>query len=147
MTPMAATQAGNTRGSLLLIMALALFTVEITLIKLLSDDHAIVQLVLWRSASQLVVMLPLMLRQRGRIFRTDVPWLHLARGGLSGVGMFGFFYAFSVLPLAFATAISFTQPVFLVLLAILVAAYLGSLLFLRRLTLPRPRQRILERTT
>ena len=34
-----------------------------------------------------------------------------------------------------------------VLLAILVAAYLGSLLFLRRLTLPRPRPRILERTT
>ncbi len=33
-----------------------------------------------------------------------------------------------------------------VLLASLVAAYLGSLLFLRRLTLPRPRQRILRRT-
>lgn len=33
-----------------------------------------------------------------------------------------------------------------VLLTILVGAYLGSLLFLRRLTLPRPRQRILERT-
>ncbi len=34
-----------------------------------------------------------------------------------------------------------------VLLALLVAAYLGSLLFLRRLTLPRARQRILRRTT
>ncbi|MBI5027347.1 MAG: hypothetical protein HZB48_00630, partial [Actinobacteria bacterium] len=31
------------------------------------------------------------------------------------------------------------------LLAALVAAYLGSLLLLRRLTLPRPRQRILRR--
>jgi Flp pilus assembly protein TadB len=31
------------------------------------------------------------------------------------------------------------------ILAVLVAAYLGSLLFLRRLTLPRPRQRILRR--
>ena len=30
------------------------------------------------------------------------------------------------------------------LLALLVAAYLGSLLFLRRLTTPRPRQRILS---
>lgn len=34
-----------------------------------------------------------------------------------------------------------------VLLAALVAAYLGSLLFLRRMTLPRPRQRILRRST
>ncbi len=34
-----------------------------------------------------------------------------------------------------------------VLLAVLVAAYLGSLLFLRRMTLPRPRQRILRRAT
>ena len=34
-----------------------------------------------------------------------------------------------------------------VLLAALVAAYLGSLLFLRRMTLPRPRQRILRRAT
>ena len=31
------------------------------------------------------------------------------------------------------------------MLALLVTAYLGSLLFLRRLTLPRPRQRILRR--
>jgi Flp pilus assembly protein TadB len=37
----------------------------------------------------------------------------------------------------------FGTPIGQVLLTVLVAAYLGSLLFLRRMTLPRPRQRIL----
>ena len=111
-------------------MALALFTVEITVIKLLSGDHPIAQLVLWRSASQLLLMLPLMLRGRGHVFATDRPWLHLARGGLSGAGMFTFYFAFSALPLAFATAISFTQPLFLVLLAVLM---LGEKVTRRRL--------------
>ncbi len=39
----------------------------------------------------------------------------------------------------------FTTPIGQILLAVLVTAYLGSLLFLRRMTLPRPRQRILRR--
>jgi tight adherence protein B len=41
----------------------------------------------------------------------------------------------------------FGTPLGQVLLAGLVSAYLGSLLFLRRMTLPRSRQRILRRTT
>jgi Flp pilus assembly protein TadB len=40
----------------------------------------------------------------------------------------------------------FGSPLGQVLLSVLVAAYLGSLLFLRRMTLPRDRQRILRRT-
>lgn len=39
----------------------------------------------------------------------------------------------------------FATPIGHVLLAVLVTAYLGSLMFLRRMTLPRPRQRILRR--
>lgn len=54
-----------------------------------------------------------------------------------------------VLGLALAFGGSFFAPygteLGQVLLAVLVTAYLGSLLFLRRMTLPRPRQRILER--
>lgn len=41
----------------------------------------------------------------------------------------------------------FGSPLGQLLLAVLVSAYLGSLLFLRRMTLPRPRQRILRRST
>lgn len=56
----------------------------------------------------------------------------------------------AVLGLAFVFGGSFFAPyasgVGQVLLAALVTAYLGSLLLLRRLTLPRPRQRILRRT-
>jgi len=54
-----------------------------------------------------------------------------------------------VLGLALAFGGSFFAPygtdLGQILLAALVAAYLGSLLFLRRMTLPRPRQRILRR--
>jgi tight adherence protein B len=39
----------------------------------------------------------------------------------------------------------FVTPIGQLLLALLVSAYLGSLLFLRQMTLPRPRQRILRR--
>jgi Flp pilus assembly protein TadB len=41
----------------------------------------------------------------------------------------------------------YATPAGQVLLAVLVTLYLGSLVFLRRLTLPRPRQRILRRVT
>jgi Flp pilus assembly protein TadB len=56
-----------------------------------------------------------------------------------------------VLGLALAFGGSFFAPfgteLGQLLLAVLVAAYLGSLLFLRRMTLPRPRPRILRRAT
>ncbi len=56
-----------------------------------------------------------------------------------------------VLALALVFGGSFFEPygsdLGQVLLAALVTAYLGSLLFLRRMTLPRPRQRILRRAT
>ncbi len=41
----------------------------------------------------------------------------------------------------------YRTPVGQMILTVLIAAYVGSLLFLRRLTLPRPRQRILRRAT
>jgi drug/metabolite transporter (DMT)-like permease len=119
MTPAPTTAAANARGSLLLILALALFTVEITVIKLLGEHHALLQLVLWRSASQLVLLMPLFVTSRGNVLRTGISRLHLVRGALSGFCMFALFYAFSNLPLAFATAISFTQPLFMVPMAVL----------------------------
>lgn len=110
--------AAPRRGAALLLAALALFTVEITVIKLLAPHHDTMQLALWRAASQLVLLAPVLVRSRGRVLRSTLWRLHLLRGALSAVGLWTFFYAFSALPLAFATAISFTQPLFLVLLAV-----------------------------
>lgn len=118
MPAITAIPAAPWRGSALLLVALALFTVEITVIKLLAANHGTMQLALWRAAAQLVLLAPVFLMSQGRVLASTLWRLHLLRGVLSAIGLWTFFYAFSALPLAFATAISFTQPLFLVLLAV-----------------------------
>ena len=93
-------------------LAFALFTLMDALIKWLSADYPIHQLVFSNSLFALVPVLLVSLRRGGFArLRTRRLRLHVLRGLLGAAGSLLAFYAYSRLPLADAYAIIFTTPV------------------------------------
>lgn len=78
---------------------------------------------------QTLLMLPLLLRTRGRIFTRTLP-LHALRGALIALATLLFFSALKYLPLADAISIFFVEPLLLTLLS---ALFLGETVGWRRL--------------
>ena len=76
-------------------------------------------------------MLPWLLRQGFGVLRTAHLRQHLLRALVAILAMVGWFTTLSLMPLAEATALSFTAPVFTSVLAVLV---LGEVMRLRRWT-------------
>ncbi|MBY0331569.1 MAG: DMT family transporter [Acetobacteraceae bacterium] len=120
----AAMRRARRRAVLLIVAAAAVFSVSAVFVKLLGGEIPLAQLVFCRNIFALPVLLPLLLRAGGlAALRTRHPGLHALRlaGGLGG--MFGAFYGYAHLPLATVTALGFTMPLFLTLLAI---AFVGE---------------------
>jgi drug/metabolite transporter (DMT)-like permease len=112
----------NLRGTLLLLVAYAIFTIEVSAARALGGVLPNEQLVLVRSASQLLIVIPFVLATGTglAILRTRHLKLHLLRGAFSIAGLYLYFYSFGHMAIADATAISFTKVLFLVPLAVLI---------------------------
>ena len=111
----------NLRGAFFMVAAAGAFAATAALVKALGDSGVdAFQTVFVRAVIGLAVVGP-MLWQRG-----IVPWrsrhmrLHLSRSVTGGLGVTIGFYAFTVIPLATATAMNFTTPLFITLLAAVV---------------------------
>ena len=115
----------------LLLMAMAAFVTMDGLAKsLVGQGLAPELIVLWRYALVTAVLLPFVLRLRGRRpFRTGRPGLHILRGVLLLASAVLFIYAIRVLPLETSTAISFMSPLYVTALSI---PFLGEKVGLRR---------------
>lgn len=104
-----------------LLAAAAFFATTAALVKALGQEGvSAFQTVLVRAVIGLVVVGPLLYRRRIAPWRTRHLRLHLTRAVTGGVGVTIGFYAFTVIPLATATAINFTMPLFVTILAVLV---------------------------
>jgi drug/metabolite transporter (DMT)-like permease len=109
----------NPRGAILALLgASLLFALAAACVKALEGGVPLAQVVLFRSLFALPFLWPL-LRQAGglRALRTRHPWGHAARAACGLVGMAGAFHGYATLPLATVTALGFTMPFFLALLA------------------------------
>lgn len=107
------------RAILLLLVAAGLFSIAGVCVKGLGGEVPLAQVVLCRNLFAIPVLLPLLLRDGGwAALRTTRPGLHLVRMAAGLAGMFGAFYGYAHLPLATVTALGFTMPLFLTLLAI-----------------------------
>lgn len=119
---------GNLRGALWMLLAGAVFTAQGALVKLLGARLDSFQIAFFRCAFGLLTIAPFIVgpyltQGATALFMTGRPWMHLARA-LAGVGgMFCGFYAVTHLPLADATALTFTKPLFMIVLAV---AFLGE---------------------
>lgn len=111
---------GNVRGGLWILASAVLFTVMSTLAKFLGGRLDPFQVAFFRAFVGLCVVLPFLIRQGARGYKTERPFLHLARGVVGSSAMMCGFYALAHLPLADATALSFARALFLVVLAVFV---------------------------
>ncbi len=123
----------NSPGLAIIFIVLAMTCISINdmLIKLLSSDYPLHQMVFLRSAIGIVFSLVILQFEGGfGLLRTSQIWLHLLRGlCIVGANM-AFFAAIAVIPLADATALFFVAPLFITILAV---PFLGERVGPRRL--------------
>ncbi len=143
--PWAARPGSPLRGALWMVAAAACFSVMITLVRHLTAGQHVFEIVFFRNFFGLLVMLPWLLRHGGSVLGTRRLGLHLLRASFGLSAMSLWFWVLSVLPLAEATALSFTAPIFATLLAVpflgeplsrrrvlaIFGAFLGALVILR----------------
>jgi drug/metabolite transporter (DMT)-like permease len=127
---------GNLRGAVWMLLAGAMFAAQGVVVKFLGARLDIFQIAFFRCAFGLAAILPFVLgpylaRGGAALFLTGRPWMHVARGVVGVSGMFCGFYAVTHMPLADATAITFTRPLFMIVLAVL---FLGERVRWRRWT-------------
>lgn len=123
-------QPSVVRGSLWAVIAAAFFTGMPISVRYLSATMTSFEIVFFRSLLGMMIMAPF-LAMRGWVgLRTGAPWLHVQRSTINFIGMIMWFYALGIMPLADATAIHFTMPLFIVLLATI---FLGEKIGPRRL--------------
>jgi len=105
-----------TRAALLTVAAAFFFTIETIVVKSITDVP-LATIVLARSLGQLLWPMPAFLRDPVGLLRTRALGLQLFRGALSVLSWYMYFLAFSGLPLATATVLSFTAVLFVTALA------------------------------
>ena len=111
----------NAPGLGVMFMVAGMFCISLNdmLIKGLSGDYALHQIVMWRSAGALALTLVFLKLEGGfHLLRTDRPVLHALRGLLVVFANSCFYAAIVLMPLATATALYFVAPLFVTLLSI-----------------------------
>jgi S-adenosylmethionine uptake transporter len=133
-------------GVFFILVGMACISVNDMLIKQLSGDYPLHQMVFVRSAIGIVFSLIFVQFEGGfSILRTKTPGLHLLRGLLIVIANMTFFAALAAIPLANATALFFVAPLLITVLSIpllgekvgyrrisaVVVGFVGVLLMLR----------------
>ena len=113
--------AGPGAGIALMLFATAVLTVMHALVRHVSADIHPFEIAFFRNLFGLIAILPLLLRVGRSGFVSQQPKLQVLRALIGVVAMLGWFYALSAMPIAEATALSFSTILF---------ASVGSVLFL-----------------
>lgn len=118
-TPPAGLRDEPAKGIAYMLAAIALFSVMTAMVKAMGATYPVGQLMFFRNAAALPPVLVILAGTGGLgSFRTRRPLAHVLRSVLGMGAMGSGFFAVTLMPLVDATALSFTQPMFLTLLAI-----------------------------
>ena len=96
------------------------FSIMHGLVRFVSEVLPPFQIAFFRNVFGLAFLLPLLMRSRFAILRTKQIGLHALRGVINMAAMLMFFTALSISPIAKVTALGFTAPIFMAILAVLV---------------------------
>jgi drug/metabolite transporter (DMT)-like permease len=137
---------GSLRGAVWMLLAALAMSVQSAAVKSLGTSISSVQITFLRCLLGLFLVLPLLRRDALVILQPARLRLHLGRVMAGLLSMTCGFYAFANMPLAEATALSFTMPLFMLLLATLTLgervgwrrSCAGAVGFLGVLTMLRP---------
>jgi drug/metabolite transporter (DMT)-like permease len=116
-------------GIFLVVVASAFFACMHASVRYVSSDMHPWEIGFFRNLFGFLVFAPVMLRSGITLLRTQRLALHVARGSLNGVSMLCWFTALALMPLADATSVSLTGPLFVTLGAIF---FLGEKVRIRR---------------
>lgn len=119
------------KAALLALGATFFFAMMTTLIRYVSQDLHAFQIVFFRNLFALVWMVPWLMKRGLGVMRTQRIGMYSLRGIISWVAMTASFWAYTLIPLTEATALSFTAPLFATIGA---ALFLGEVVRLRRWT-------------
>jgi drug/metabolite transporter (DMT)-like permease len=108
------------KATLMMVGSAFCFCVMHALVAKASQEVPPIEVAFFRNLFGFVVLLPAIIRSRFTAFRTTKLHLHALRGGLNSVSMMMFFTALAITPLAEATALSYTAPLFMTIGAVLV---------------------------
>lgn len=113
-------EVDNRRGALLLVVAAAIFTADVTVLRYLSADVPFAQVIFFRSVCQLVIVAVWIAARKPALFRSS-RWPRLILRGLTSLLCWWLYYAsFQRLDLSLATTLTFTTSLFTVAMAPLI---------------------------
>jgi drug/metabolite transporter (DMT)-like permease len=108
------------RGIVLMCLSTVAFAIMHGLVRFVSEVLPPFQIAFFRNIFGLAFLFPLLMRSRFAVLRTKQIGLHVLRGVINIAAMLMFFTALSISPLAKITALSFTAPIFMAVLAVLI---------------------------
>ena len=110
----------NALGAAILAFSWVFFTIEMVLARILSKDLPIAEIAVFRLLTQILVLLPMLIFVGSSLLKTARIRHHVLRAALSSGGMILFYLTFSLLPVAVATTLTFTQALFVSIMAALI---------------------------
>ncbi|HEX4172070.1 MAG TPA: EamA family transporter, partial [Acetobacteraceae bacterium] len=112
-------RAARRHAILFVLSASATFTLGSALVKALTADFPVLEIVMFRSIVGFVAMLPIIIRAGGlNALKTRRPIGHVLRTTYGFIGTVTSVYGFGVLPLVTATALGFAMPLFLTVVSV-----------------------------
>ncbi len=105
-------------GCLYMLLAMFCFSAMNNLIRLASEDLHSTQIVLLRNLFSVLIFVPWLLREGLGVLKTERLSGHFWRAALGSISMQMWFYSLAHMNLAQATALNFTTPIFVVLIAV-----------------------------
>lgn len=98
--------------SLWMLFASLVFSLMGVCVKLASSSYSVSEIVMYRGIVG-VAFLSLLIRMQGGTFRTALMWHHVWRGVVGVVALWMWFYAITRLPIATATTLNYTSPIWI----------------------------------
>ena len=107
------------QGAAWMTMSALLFAGQAAIVRYLSKEMHFLEISLFRALFGVIAMLPWLLRTGIGVMRTRNTGLYATRGLLSTIAMYGWFGSLALIPIADATAVSFTFPLFVALFGVI----------------------------
>lgn len=112
------TPTNNTlRGIGFMLIAVSVWAAMMILVKALSAEYTSFQILFIRTLVGLALLAPMMRRRGLSTLKTPRLSLHMGRAIFAYFGMLGLFIGLGAIPIAEVVSLSFTQPIFIFLLA------------------------------
>ena len=123
-------QTPQAKAIILNISSIVLFSIMVIFIRKASESLHILEVVFFRNLLALIVMLPIIKSIGLAAIKMNNTRLFFMRGFVGAIGMIAGFTCLTLIPLAQATAISFSQPLFITIGATI---FLGEIIKARRI--------------